>query len=81
MKTFWTNLKAYLGKRRNKTFYITFLSQILLAAQFILHLFGHDNILTYVVQRQILNDANVVLTLLATVGVLNNPTVKGLKDK
>jgi phi LC3 family holin len=81
MKKLWSNLKAYFAKRRNKTFYITFVSQVLLATQFVLHMLGHDNVLTAVIQHQILNYTNIVLTLLATLGVVNDPTVKGLKDK
>lgn len=73
----WTFFK----KRRNKTFYITALAQVLVTAQLILTIFGYGELITLAMQNNILAAANALTGLLALFGVLNNPTESGVKDK
>lgn len=74
-------MKEFFKKRRNKTFYLTLISQILVAAQAVLTLFGKGYLLDTVLQNKILAAADAVLVVLATLGVVNDPTSPGFKDK
>lgn len=74
-------MKEFFKKRRNKTFYLTLISQILVAVQAVLVLFGKGYLLDTVLQNKILAAANSVLVVLATLGVVNDPTTPGFKDK
>lgn len=74
-------MKEFFKKRRNKTFYLTLISQILVAVQAVLVLFGKGYLLDTVLQNKILAAANAVLVVLATLGVVNDPTTPGFKDK
>lgn len=74
-------MKEFFKKRRNKTFYLTLISQILVAVQAVLVLFGKGYLLDTVLQNKILVAANAVLVVLATLGVVNDPTTPGFKDK
>lgn len=74
-------MKELFKKRRNKTFYLTLISQILVAAQAVLMLFGKGYLLDAVLQNKILAAADAVLVVLATLGVVNDPTTPGFKDK
>lgn len=74
-------MKEFFKKRRNKTFYLTLISQILVAAQAVLMLFGKGYMLDTVLQNKILAAADAVLVVLATLGVVNDPTSPGFKDK
>lgn len=74
-------MKEFFKKRRNKTFYLTLISQILVAVQAVFVLFGKGYLLDTVLQNKILAAANAVLVVLATLGVVNDPTTPGFKDK
>lgn len=74
-------MKEFLKKRNNKTFYLMLISQILVAAQAVLVLFGKGHLLDAVLQNKILAAADAVLIVLATLGVVNDPTTPGFNDK
>lgn len=65
-------LKDFFKKRRNKTFYITALAQLLIAIQLVLVLFGYDDILNEAMQNKILSAANAILIFLGTLGIVKN---------
>jgi phi LC3 family holin len=73
-------MMKFLKKRRNKTFYITIVSQLLVATQLILALFGYEAILNAVLQDKILAATDAVLVVFSTFGVVNDPTKPGVKD-
>lgn len=74
-------MKEFFKKRRNKTFYLMLISQILVAAQAVLVLFGKGHLLDTVLQNKILAAADAVLIVLATLGVVIDPTTPGFNDK
>ncbi|MGE7305892.1 phage holin [Priestia megaterium] len=76
-----TKLKRYFKRRRNATFYITSLAQLLIAIQLILAIFNADYLLDTVLQNKILSAANGLCVVLGTFGVLNDPKEPGVGDK
>jgi phi LC3 family holin len=73
-------MRKFFSKRRNKTFYMTALAQVLVVAQAVMAALGHGDILTELLQNRILAVADAVLMLLAMFGLVNDPTTSGLKD-
>lgn len=71
---------AELKKRNNGTFWITSVSQLLLAAQIILAVFGKQDLLNQVLHDKILAVAEGVITVLGTIGVFTNPITKVVPD-
>lgn len=71
----------YLKKRNNSIFYLTAASQVLVAIQLVFAVFGYDSLLDAVMQNKILAAVDAVLIVLGTFGVVNNPTVPGVKDE
>ena len=73
-------LAKYFKRRRNATFYITALAQILVAIQLILAIFNAEYLLDTVLQNKILSAASGICVVLATFGVFNDPKEPGIKD-
>lgn len=62
-----------LKQRNNPMFYVTATSQLLLAIQIILAIFGRQELLDQALQHKILAAVEAVITFLGTVGVFTNP--------
>jgi uncharacterized membrane protein len=73
-------LKNFFSKRRNKTFYLTAVAQIVVIVQMALIMIGHGDLLTDALKNEIILFADAVLVLLSMFGVVNNPTIGGMKD-
>ena len=63
---------------QNKTFVIGIISALLILAQQVSGLFGFE--ISEVVSQQILDMSNTVLVILIMLGVVHDPTTKGIKD-
>lgn len=64
---------------KNKTFWITFIPQVLLLIQVVLAMFGIE--WNYdLLSEQLLTIVNAVFLILATLGIVVDPTTKGVKD-
>ena len=63
----------------NKNFWIAFIPAILLLVQVVAAVFGFELDLG-TLGNQLLDVVNAVFALLAILGVVNDPTTKGLKD-
>lgn len=73
-------MDKFFNRRRNKTFYMTFVAQLLITIQLVAELMGY-NILDTVMQNKILMAVDAVLVLAAHLGLVNDPTTPGLSDK
>jgi uncharacterized membrane protein len=75
-----SKIKAYFSKRRNKTFYLTAASQIIVIVQMFLMLIGKGHLVTETLKHDILLFVYAFLVLLAGFGLINDPTTPGVKD-
>jgi uncharacterized membrane protein len=62
-----------LKKRNNGIFWVTSVSQLLLAIQLVLAIFGQQELLNQALQHNILAAVEGIITLLGTIGVFINP--------
>lgn len=76
-----SKLKRYFKKRRNKTFYVTAASQIVVAAQLVTVLIGRADLITEAMANNFLAVVNAILVVLATFGVINDPKQGGFEDE
>lgn len=71
----------YLKKRiKNKTFWLALVPAFLLVVQMVAVPFGYNFDIAGI-SKELLDVINAVFALLAIVGVVNDPTTKGLTDK
>lgn len=68
------NLKV---RFKNPTFWMTFIPAL---ATFIYTTLGLFNIVPKVSEDEVVNVITVIITFLANLGVLNDPTIKGMSD-
>lgn len=64
---------------KNKTFWITIIPAVLLLAQQVMAMFG-VSIDTEILNTQLLGFVGSVFTILSLVGVVSDPTTKGISD-
>lgn len=71
----------FFAQRNNPTFWVTSVSQLLLAIQIILAIFGQQALLTQVLENKILDVVEAIITVLGTIGVFKNPITPIVPDQ
>ena len=66
-------------RKSNKNFWLVFIPALFLLAQAIMRVFGIELDLTDL-QQKILEVVNALFTVLAILGIVNDPTTSGLTD-
>lgn len=70
------NLKV---RFKNKTFWLSIIPAVLLVSQIIFEWFGYD-VPADKIGNEAINLINAVFVVLTILGVVNDPTTKGIKD-